>query len=80
MKFPAFNPESHVLGALVNTAREQPGGKLDLRDESGAIVATVQAHELPKRPKDMPRHLRPKEKLSKRQRDAAKRKKLGIAA
>ncbi len=67
------------LAGLVEAARQRPGGRLEIRDESGAVVAEVIAHELPKRPKDMPRALRPKQKLSKRQRDAVKREKLAAA-
>lgn len=67
------------LDQLVEYARGQMGGRLEIRDAAtGAVVATLQTHETPKRPQDMPRHLRPKEKLSKRQRDAAKREKLAV--
>jgi hypothetical protein len=63
------------LAGLVDAAR-RANGRLEIRDQAGAIVATVIAHDLPKRPQDMPRALRPKQKLSKRQRTAAKRSKL----
>lgn len=65
------------MSDLVRVAQQEANRRFDIRDQTGAIVATVIAHDLPTRPKDMPRHLRPKEKLSKRQRDAAKREKRG---
>lgn len=61
-----------LLFRLIQTAREQIDGTLHLTDESGAVVADVVAYDLPKRPKDMPRRFRPKQKLSKRQRVAAR--------
>jgi len=78
----SFTPQqaNEVVTQLVEAARREPNGRIDLRDPTGAVVATVQAHALPKRPKDMPRHLRPKMKLSKRERDAAKRMKREPAA
>lgn len=60
------------LGGLIEAARRRPEGRLDITDGSGAVVATVQAHSLARRPKDMPRALRPKQKLSMRQRRAAR--------
>lgn len=68
------------LAGLVEAARQAPNGQLEIRDQTGAVVATLQAHDLAKRPKDMPRALRPKQKLSKRQRAAVKRDKLTTAA
>ncbi len=57
---------------LVVAARAR-GGSFDIQDgATGAVVATVVAHDLPTRPKDMPRRLRPKQRLSKRQRTQAK--------
>jgi hypothetical protein len=64
--------ELAVLNALVETARRQPNGRLFLRGRQGETIAVVEAHSLPTRPQDMPRSLRPKLKLSKRQRTAAK--------
>lgn len=69
-------PEVTWLAGLIQGARQQPGGRLDIRDHTGAIVAHVQAYDAVRRPRDMPRALRPKHKLSKRQRSAAKRAKL----
>lgn len=68
--------QTELVTALVETARLQPDRKYQIRDQSGAVVATVEAHITPTRPKDMPRHLRPKRLLSKRQRVAARREKL----
>jgi hypothetical protein len=77
----AWTPQQHAewLQTMVATARQQPDGRLDITDQTGAVIATVQAHDLPRRPKDMPRALRPKRKLSKRQRAAARRSKLTAA-
>lgn len=66
---------NEALGMLITGAREQPDGQMPIHDQSGATVATITAHQLPKRPQDMPRALRPKLKLSKRQRDTAKHEK-----
>jgi hypothetical protein len=64
-----------MISDLVKAAQQQ-GGKFDVRDmQTGAVVATVTAYDTPTRPKDMPRALRPKQKLSKRQRVAARRDK-----
>lgn len=74
--------EQHALwlGGLVEAAAAQPDGCLVIREGAGGhVVATVQAHRTAVRPKDMPRRLRPKRKLSKRQRDAAKRARLGLS-
>jgi len=68
-----------AVGTLVGMARWAPGGALPIQDPSGRTVATLQFHDVPARPQDMPRHLRPKQKLSKRERDAAKREKLAAA-
>ena len=69
--------QQQFIAFLVDHARQQPGGRFDLRDaRTHAVVATIQAHDLPKRPQDMPRALRPKQQLSKRARDAAKAQKL----
>lgn len=80
MREPTLAEQSAFATSLLNFARQQPGGKLEFRDQTGAVVMTVQAHDLARRPKDMPRHLRPKQKLSKRQRTAAKRSKLAARA
>jgi hypothetical protein len=80
MSFVSPQQESAFLGGLILMARQQPGGKLELRDQTGAVVATVQAHDQAKRPKDLPRALRPKAKLSKRQRGAARRSKATASA
>jgi hypothetical protein len=70
-----------ALRMIVATARQQPNGRMDIRDENGVAVAYVQTVEADKRrPKDMPRAERPKLKLSKRERVAAKREKLNAAA
>lgn len=70
--------ESLWLEQLVDIARGHPARKLEIRDLSGAVIATLQVHDIPKRPKDMPRALRPKQKLSRRQRTQAKLEKLGV--
>lgn len=72
--------QNQVIGELIAAARQQPDRKFQIRDESGAVIATFMVHDTPVRPKDMPRHLRPKFRLSKRQRDAVKREKLAIPA
>lgn len=61
-----------AVGGLIGMAQSRPGNRLDLRNEQGVVIATLQVHDVPVRPKDMPRALRPKRKLSKRQRVAAK--------
>lgn len=71
----AQQQQAQLLGGIVQLALREPGGALQIKDERGAIVATLQAHGLPTRPRDMPRHLRPKGKLSKRERVAARRSK-----
>lgn len=65
-----------LVATLIQAARDQPNRTIEFHDEQGAVIASFTVHELPKRPKDMPRHLRPKRKLSKRQRIAAKREKV----
>ncbi|MGH2877083.1 MAG: hypothetical protein ACRDLV_12605 [Solirubrobacteraceae bacterium] len=71
--------KSELITALIDGARQLPDRRLPIRDQTGRVVATVDAHDAATRPKDMPRHLRPKRKLSKRQRIAARRDKLAAA-
>lgn len=72
----AFTPlhpaSAQLLGHLIDAAKTQPGNRLDIKADSGAVVATLQAHDLPVRPQDMPRHLRPKARLSRRQQARAR--------
>jgi hypothetical protein len=70
---------NRVMHAMIESAKLSDGALPILDSRTGAQVATFTVHDLPKRPKDMPRHLRPKMKLSKRQRVAAKRAKLAAA-
>lgn len=66
-----------VVQALAQNAHQTGVRELPILDgPNGARVATLTLHDLPTRPKDMPRAMRPKRKLSKRQRDAAKREKV----
>jgi hypothetical protein len=67
---------NRFLGRLIEAARAQPGGVMQITDGAGAVVAEVRTFKTAPRPQDMPRHLRPKLKLSKRQRTAAKHEKL----
>lgn len=71
----SFNTDqqNHFLGALIASAHQQPDGVLKITDQAGAVVAEVRAFDLAKRPQDMPRAMRPKHKLSMRQRAAARR-------
>jgi hypothetical protein len=75
------NTRDPDLLTLIELARRQGPDGLWIHDrDTGAVIATLIAHRLPTRPKDMPRHLRPKKKLSKRQRDRTKRARLGELA
>lgn len=65
-----------AVNQIIAAAQAQPDHRLPIRDAIGRVVATVEFHDAPTRPQDMPRHLRPKRQLSKRQRDQAKRQKL----
>ena len=67
---------SEAIRVMIGTARDL-GGTMPIQDHAGATIATLQVHDVARRPVDMPRHLRPKPRLSKRERDAAKREKLG---
>lgn len=74
-----LSPEqmNEALALLIGSARNLPDHELPITDEAGATVATLRFHELPRRPRDMPRALRPKQRLSYRQRRQAKQEKLG---
>jgi hypothetical protein len=72
--------QSEFIGLMVETARRHPDRAVQITDTTGAVVGEFRLLDLPKRPKDMPRRLRPKERLSKRQRAQAKREKLAAAA
>lgn len=65
-----------MLYLLIEDGRRRGLNQIPIRDSSGAQIAVLTLHMLPKRPEDMPRALRPKQKLSKRQRDSAKHKRL----
>lgn len=82
---------TYIHDALLALERS-PDPVLDLRTPEGTVVAWLVKPELmaklapelaevsrPKKPKELPRAMRPKQKLSKRQRDLAKREKLGAA-
>lgn len=76
----SFNDQQQglFLGALIGGARQQPGGVMKITDQTGAVVAEVRTFDVAKRPKDMPRALRPKVRLSMRQRSAARRAKTEV--
>lgn len=72
---------SEAISLLIGTAKTYPDKRLPIQDGStGTIAAYVVVNERPVRPIDMPRALRPKLKLSKRQRVAAKHEKLAARA
>lgn len=72
--------QSEFIGLMVETARRHPDRAVQITDTTGAVVGEFRVFDLPKRPVDMPRRLRPKARLSKRQRDLVKREKLAAAA
>jgi len=65
-----------VVQALCANSLETNVREFPIRNPDGTQIATLVLHDLPKRPRDMPRAYRPKQKLSKRQRAAAKHKKV----
>lgn len=74
-----FQQQSEFIKLLIETARRDPNHSVQVMDATGAVAGEFRVFDLPKRPVDMPRHLRPKPRLSKRQRDQAKREKMEAA-
>lgn len=71
-----YGQEEAIIVALIRSAQQSPDRKQRFLDQHGNVIAVLEVLAEPERPRKLPRALRPKQRLSKRQRDVAKREKL----